>query len=142
MSPLEPLKLLEKLVQRHASLLELGDEAAEHSQAPSGPLGPFQVLDWFHVHDGRNLLGVDLDAALRDDETQQLSRGDSEHKLLRVELDVVGLEIGESLLKVYNQLCSLVSLLNDVIDIDLQVSANLLVEALLHTSLEGCPGVS
>jgi hypothetical protein len=36
-----------------------------------------------------------------------------------VELDVVGLEIGESLFKVCDQLCSLAGLHDDVIDADL-----------------------
>jgi hypothetical protein len=55
---------------------------------------------------------------------------------------VVGAKVGESFLQVTNQLCSHSRLDDDVIDVDIQVVANLLLETILYASLEGGSNIS
>ena len=50
---------------------------------------------------------------------------------------MVGVKVGESFLQVTNQMCSHAGLDDDVIDIDLQVAADLLPKIFLHALLEG-----
>jgi hypothetical protein len=58
--------LLEEAVEGQALFAEPRDEAAQGGEAPQHLLYPFEVQNWTHSLEGRNLLGVGLDASLGD----------------------------------------------------------------------------
>ena len=64
LSPDEGIRPFEKLVERHPSLAEPGDESAQGSQTIGEPLYALDVAYGAHVGDGRDFFGVGLDAAL------------------------------------------------------------------------------
>jgi hypothetical protein len=65
--PGEALVLLEEVMKGQAFLAEPRDEAAQGGKAPRHLLHPFEFSDRAHSLEGRNLLGVGLDAPLGDD---------------------------------------------------------------------------
>jgi hypothetical protein len=90
-----------------------------------------------HVDDGLNLLWVALDSSFRDVVAQQLAYRYSEGILLRVELDAIPIKVGESFSQIVKQAVCLRGLDDDVIDIDLDIMANLFLQACLRTPLIG-----
>ena len=78
---------------------------------------------------------------LGNDETKQIPGGDPKNALLGVQLDVIGLEVGEGFLWVYDQLCGSPGLHDDVIDVYFKIPADLLVETMLHAAMESRPSV-
>jgi hypothetical protein len=60
-------------------------------------------LRWLHVDGGLCLLRIALDYSLGDEVAQQLACGYSEGAFLRVQLDVVSIEISESLPSIVEQ---------------------------------------
>jgi hypothetical protein len=65
--PGEALVLLEEAIEGQAFLAEPRDEAAQGGKAPQHLLHPFEVPNRAHSLEGRNFLGVGLDAPLGDD---------------------------------------------------------------------------
>ena len=63
--------LLQKPIEGETSFTKVRDKVAEHGEAPYNSLYPLYVLNWAHPRDGRDLLRVGFDAALRDDEPKQ-----------------------------------------------------------------------
>jgi hypothetical protein len=51
---------------------KLGHESAEGCEAPHESLNVLDVLDWGHLGNGRDLVGVRFDAALGDDVPQEI----------------------------------------------------------------------
>jgi hypothetical protein len=94
-----------------------------------------------HVDDGLYLLWVAFDPSLGDEVAQQLAGGYPEGALLWVKLDVVSVEVGKGFSKVIEQAICLRGLDDDVVDIDLNIAANLFFQACLHAPLIGGSGV-
>jgi hypothetical protein len=80
-----------------------------------------------HVDDGLNLLWVALDSSLKDEVAQQLAYRHPEGTLLQVELDVVAVEVGKGFSQVIEQAVCLCGFDDNVVDIDLDVVADLLL---------------
>ena len=66
-----------------------------------------------------------------------MSSGDPEETFLRVQLDLVAVEAVEGLPKIVDERGAVAGLDDDVIDVDLDVFADLLVKASLHAALVG-----
>jgi hypothetical protein len=64
-----------------------------------------------------------------------------EGTLLRVEIDAVVVEVGKGFSQIFKQTVCLRELDDDVVNIDLDVAADLLLQARLHTPLIGGSGV-
>jgi hypothetical protein len=64
--PGEVLVLFEEVIEGQALFAEQRDEVAQGSKAPQHVLHPFEVPNWTHSLEGRNLFGVGLDASLGD----------------------------------------------------------------------------
>jgi hypothetical protein len=94
-------------------------------------------LWWLHADDGLDLLRVAFDSSLRDEVAQQLACRYSEGALLQVELDAVSVEVGESFSQIIKQTIWLCRLDDDVVNVDLDVAADLFLQARLHTPLIG-----
>jgi hypothetical protein len=90
-----------------------------------------------HVDDGLDLLRVALDSSLRDEVAQQLACRHPEGALLRVELDVVVVEVGEGFSQVVEQVVCFCGLDDNVVDVDFDVATDLLLQACLHAPLIG-----
>jgi hypothetical protein len=94
-----------------------------------------------HVDDGLYLLWVAFDPSLGDEVAQQLAGGYPERAFLRVELDAISIEVGEGFSKVIEQAICFCGLDDNVVDIDLNIAANLFLQARLHAPLIGGSGV-
>jgi hypothetical protein len=90
-----------------------------------------------HVDDGLDLLWVALDSSFRDEVAQQLASRHPEGAFLRVELDVVAVEVGEGFLQVVEQAICFRGLDDDIVDVDFNVVADLFLQARLHAPLIG-----
>ena len=62
---------------------------AKHGEALCNLLYPLYVLNRAHPHDGRDLLWVGFNAALRDDKTLQHTPWDPKNAFLGVEFDAI-----------------------------------------------------
>jgi hypothetical protein len=67
--------------------------------------------------------------------------GYPEGALLRVKLDAISVEVGEGFSKVIEQAICLCGLDDNVVDIDLDIAANLFLQARLHAPLIGGSGI-
>ena len=94
-----------------------------------------------HFGDDRDLLGDGLDAALRDDESEQHTPWDPKNALLGVEFDAVCLEFHEGLLLVGYDLVSRFGFDHDVVDIGLDGLPDEIPETLEHAALVRSPRV-
>jgi hypothetical protein len=61
------VRSLERLVETHFSLTELGDEPAQDGQTAGEPLYTLDIAYRAHVGDGHDFFGVALDAAFGHD---------------------------------------------------------------------------
>jgi hypothetical protein len=82
-----------------------------------------------HVDNGLDLLCVTLDSSFRDEVAQQLACRHPEGAFLRVELDAVAVEVGESFSQVVEQAVCFRSFDDDVVDVDFDVAADLFLQA-------------
>jgi hypothetical protein len=82
--PGESPVLLQESVEGQSLLAELRDEASQGGKAPQHLLDPLEVLNRAHSIEGRDLLGVGLDAALGNDVSQQHASRHFKNALLRV----------------------------------------------------------
>jgi hypothetical protein len=94
-----------------------------------------------HVDDGLYLLWVAFNPSLGDEVAQQLAGGYPKGALLRVKLDAISVEVGKGFSKVIEQAVCLCGLDDNVVDIDLDIAANLFLQARLHAPLIGGSGV-
>jgi len=62
----------------------------QRRQASRDSLHALDVSDWLHSRDGRDFLGIGLDATLGNDIAQEHASRHAENTLLGVELDLVG----------------------------------------------------
>jgi hypothetical protein len=70
-----------------------------------------------------------------------LSYGHPEGTLLQVELDAIAVEVGKGFSQIFEQTVSLRGFYNDVVDVDFDIAADLLLQACLHTPLIGGSGI-
>jgi hypothetical protein len=94
-----------------------------------------------HVDDGLYLLWVAFDPSLGDEVALQLAGGYPEGALLWVKLDAISVEVGKGFSKVIEQAICLCGLDDDVVDVDLDIAANLFLQSRLHAPLIGGSGV-
>jgi hypothetical protein len=76
--------LLQESVEGQALFAEPRDEAAQGGKAPQHLLDPLEVSNRAYPFEGRDLLGVGLNAPLGDDVPQQHAARHSEDTLLGV----------------------------------------------------------
>jgi hypothetical protein len=93
------------------------------------------IFDRPHVGDGRDFLRVSLDAPLGDDEPQEHALGDSEDTLLGIEFHAFRSQTLECRFKVREEVGGFPRLDNDVIDVSLDRSADVLPEHVVHAPL-------
>jgi hypothetical protein len=108
---------------------------AEGCEASHEPLDVLDVPDLAYFSNGQDFVGVCFDAVLSDDVPQELTPGDPEGALIRVQLDVEAPEAVEGFFQVGDETTALLGLHDDVINVDLQVAPHLPFEAELHTPL-------
>jgi hypothetical protein len=96
---------------------------------------PFQVLDGPHVGDGHDFLRVGLNVPLGDDEPQEHASGDPENTLLGIKFYAFRLETLECRFKVREEVGGFPCLDNDVIDVSLDRSTDVLSEHVVHAPL-------
>jgi hypothetical protein len=94
-----------------------------------------------HVDNGLNFLWVTFDFSFRDEVSQQLAYRHPEGALLRVELDAVAVEVSKSFPQVVEQAVYFRGFDDDIVDVDLDVAADLFFQARLHAPLIGGSGV-
>jgi hypothetical protein len=112
---------------------------AQSRKASHDPLYSFQIFDRSHVGDGRDFLWVGLDAPLGDDEPQEHASGDSEDTLLGIEFHAFCSQTLECRFKVKEEVGGFPRLDNDVIDVSLDRSADVLPEHVVHAPLYVAP---
>jgi hypothetical protein len=132
--PREVACLLEQPIKRECFFAELADEAAKHCESACQLLDVSKRLWRSHV-DGLYLLWVAFDPSFRDEVAQQLARGYPKGAFLWVKLDAISVEVGEGFSKVIEQAICLRGLDDNVVDIDLDIVANLFLQARLHAPL-------
>jgi hypothetical protein len=97
-----------------------------------------QVSWWLHVKDGLDLEEVGFDSLGRYEVPEYLASRDPEEAFIQVQLDLVAVEVVEHLSKIIDERGSVPSLDDVVVDVDLDVPADLLPEAGLHAPMVGC----
>jgi hypothetical protein len=70
-------------------------------------LNALDVLDWTHLGDGQDLVGVCFDAAFGNDVPQELPLGDSECSFFWVQLNIKSSEIVEGFFQIRDEATAL-----------------------------------
>jgi hypothetical protein len=112
-------------------LPQSGHKIAEGHRASHEPLNILDVPDLAYFSDGQNLIGVCFVATL----SEELTSWDPEGALLQVQLNVESPEAIEGFFQVGDEATALLGFYDDVVDIDLQVTHYLPLEAKLHAPL-------
>ena len=123
--PFEGPLSFQDLEEGQGPLAKLGDETTQRGNTPRQLLHPLEGCGCAHLVYGIHLHWVYLDPPVRYQETEQLARWDPEDALLRVEPDLVFAQIGKRLPQVVEEAEVLLRLDDDVIHIDVDVSADL-----------------
>jgi hypothetical protein len=126
------------MVEGQRLLTQFCDESAESCHPTHQLLYLLQVSWRFHVEDGLDLDGVSFDSSGKDEVSEYLASRDPEEAFLRVQLDLVAVEVVECLPKIIDEHGVVPGLDDDVVDLDLDVLADLVLEASVHAQLLGC----
>ena len=94
-----------------------------------------QILWLLHVEDGLDLDRVCFDSSRGYEVAEHLASRDAEKALLWVQLDLVSIEVVEGLLKVVDGCGTVPGFHDDIVNVNFDVLAYLLIEASLHASL-------
>src|SRR3954452_21429646 len=94
-------------------------------------------MRWSDVDDCLDLLWVGLDAASGDEVCKYLASGYSEEAFLRVQLDLISLEVVEGFSQIVDVRGAFAGFDDNIIDVDFNVFADLLAEASLYAPLVG-----
>ena len=95
----EHVCLLEKLVERHSPLAQLGHELAQGSQIASEALYALDVVYRANVGDGHDFLGVGLDTEFGHDVSKQLPLWNLKNTFFGIQFDVEPSEVHDVVAK-------------------------------------------
>jgi hypothetical protein len=96
---------------------------------------PFQILDWPHISDSRDLLNISLDVAFRHDKAHEHAPRNPENAFLGIKFYPMFSQ-REHLREVGGQIACLLRLDHDVVDICLNYPAYKISKDASHASLE------
>jgi len=99
-------------------------EPAQSSDAPGQGLHFFDVLWWFHIQDGLDLIRIRLNPAAANHEPKKFSRAHFEHAFLGVELHTKGPQYVKRLPQVVAMVDITLTFYNHVINVNLHSFPN------------------
>jgi hypothetical protein len=132
--PGESLVLLQEPVEGQALFVKSRDEAAQGGKAPQHLLDPLEVSNRAHPVEGRDLLGVGLDAPLGNNISQQHAARHPEDAFFAVQFHSIGPQAIKRNAQVVNQVIRLPGFYDYVIYVSLNDPPDVVSEASLVRS--------